>query len=78
MTLDILLELILAVLFFAYIVRRDLKNNKTVPFKKSLLHRTKKSKNKFILSCRDYSKLENDHTDEYIQSCWDEIEKHKK
>lgn len=77
MTLDILLELILAVSFFIYIVRRDQKNNKIIPLKKSFVHKNKKSKDKFILSCRDYSKLENDHTDEYIQSCWEEIEKRK-
>lgn len=36
--------------------------------------RKNKSK-KFIISSRDYTRCPNDHTDQYIQSCWDEVQK---
>lgn len=80
MELDSVIEIIIALLFFLYIVfwNRRTKSKKIVPFHKSAFRKKKPYRGKFILSCRDYFYCENDHTDQYIQSCWDEVEKEHK
>lgn len=78
MSLSTALDIILALAFFAYIVYRDRCNHKkVVSYRKPLRKKDKPYKGKFILSCRDYSVLKNDHTADYINACWDEVEKHK-
>ncbi len=80
MPIDTLLECAIALSFFAYIVYKDKrlhKNDKVKPYHKPLFRKKKPYDGKFILSCRDLSRLENDHTDEYINECWEEIRNDK-
>lgn len=83
MELKTTIEIIIAVFFFLYIMRLNsrTKNKKIIPFRKPILRKnfsskknTKSKHEKFILSVRDYSYCKNDHSNEYIQSCWDELE----
>lgn len=76
MTIELLFEMIFAGIFLYHLFTKNKQKTRgNTKIHKPLFHKEKPYKDKFILSYRDMSRLENDHTDEYIQACWDEMQK---
>ena len=76
MSIESIIEIIIALTFFVYMVYRNNHNHRKITrFHKPHLHKKLPYKGNFIISWRDIGTLENDHTGEYISNCWDEIEK---